>query len=156
MPRPLRLGPQPSWGAASGRALPASVGASGTMPSVGTFRDLKRTLQVKELRVEIVRRIGLNRTSGMCVLENAQRMHNLDFRFGRSRSFFGQAWLNLASRGGRHNNAIIEAYSGIIIRNSGALESPLNFPKVRARVAGLFWGRPSSRSWAWARSGVPK
>ena len=69
LPKPLRLGPKPSWGAASGRALPAFVGASGTMPSVGTFRDLKRTLQVKELRVEIVRRIGLNRTSGMFVLE---------------------------------------------------------------------------------------
>ena len=83
-------------------------------------------------------------------------MHNFDFRFGRSRSFFGQAWLNLASRGGRHNNAIIEAYSGIIVRNSGALESFLNFPKFRARVAGLFWGRLLIRSWVGARFGVPK
>jgi hypothetical protein len=35
---------------------------------------------------------------------------------------------------GRHNNASSKAYGGIIIRNSGALESPLNFPKSRAQV----------------------
>ena len=35
---------------------------------------------------------------------------------------------------GRHNNALSKAYGGIIVRNSGALESPLNFPRSRARV----------------------
>ena len=35
---------------------------------------------------------------------------------------------------GRHNNSLIKAYGGIIVRNSGALGGPLNFPRSRARV----------------------
>ncbi len=68
------------------------------------------------------------------------------YRFDRSRPFVGQDWLNLASRIGGHNSAIIKAYSGITIRKSALRNRCVHLPK-QISIA-LIVGPTSGRIWS--------